>query len=420
MNAPKTQLQAQHYLGRQPILDLKQNIVAYELLFRSGQTATSGVTDDLLATSTVIINTISQFGIDHVLDKQDGFINVSYELLMSDMLELLPRERVVLELLETVKIDEQVIQRCRDLKAKGFRLALDDFEYAPVYDPLFDLVDIVKFDVMLSDAPTIEQALKIVKRWPHIQLLAEKVEDHAQYQRCQDWGFTLFQGYFFARPVVLSGKKTNPNHITLVRVIGQLSSDAEIADIERTFKESASLSLGLLRLVNSVGMGLNRKIGSLNQALVILGRRQLQRWVQLLLYAQNNSSANSPVMQMAAMRAKSMELLSQQHPDQHRRTEAAKDQAFMVGMLSLVDVVVGMEMEEVLGQLGLIDEVKNAVLKRDGFLGKLLSLVENVEIDNFAATSSLLAELQLTPAALNQAELEAMQWVASLAEEAHQ
>ncbi len=414
MNAPH---QPQHYLGRQPILDLDRNIVAYELLFRSGQTLAAGVTDDLLATSTVIINTISQFGIDHVLDKHDGFINVSHELLMSDALELLPRERVVLEILETVKIDEQVVQRCSELKAKGFRLALDDFEYTPLYAPLFKLIDIIKFDVMLSDAATIEQALKIVKCWPHIRLLAEKVEDEAQFQRCKDWGFTLFQGYFFARPAVLSGKKTNPNQLTLLRVIGQLAGDAEIDKIEQSFKESASLTLGLLRLVNSVGMGLNRKIGSLNQALVVLGRRQLQRWVQLLLYAQDGSSSTSPIMQMAAMRAKSMELLSQYHPAPSRRIEVAKDQAFMVGMLSLVDVVVGMEMEEVLGQLGLVDEVKHAVLSREGFLGQLLSLVEEVEADNIAAIPGLLTVLRLTPAALNQAELEAMLWVTSLAEE---
>ncbi len=412
-------MQAEIYLGRQPILDGRQNVVAYELLFRSGQTATSGVTDDKLATSTVIVNTISQLGIDNVLDKQSGFINVSYELLMSDVLELLPRERIVLEILETVEIDDRVIERCRELKSMGFRLALDDFEYAPVYDPLFDVVDIIKFDVMLSDAQTIEQTLKVLKRWPRLQLLAEKVEDLEQFERYRQLGFALFQGYFFAKPAILSGKKNNPNQMTLMRVLSLLMADGEIPEIERIFKESPNLTLGLLRLVNSVGMGMRNKIGSLHQALVVLGRRQLLRWVQLLLYAQDDGgTATSPLMQLAATRAKTMELLSQCHPDQRHHSEDARDVAFMTGILSLVDALLGKRMDEVLGQLGLVDEVKNAVLRREGFPGLLLALVEKSEAGDFAAATTLLEQLNLGWLDLHRSTQEAMQWVSSLGEEA--
>ncbi len=412
-------MQAEIYLGRQPILDGRQNVVAYELLFRSGQTATSGVTDDKLATSTVIVNTISQLGIDNVLDKQSGFINVSYELLMSDVLELLPRERIVLEILETVEIDDRVIERCRELKSMGFRLALDDFEYAPVYDPLFDVVDIIKFDVMLSDAQTIEQTLKVLKRWPRLQLLAEKVEDLEQFERYRQLGFALFQGYFFAKPAILSGKKNNPNQMTLMRVLSLLMADGEIPEIERIFKESPNLTLGLLRLVNSVGMGMRNKIGSLHQALVVLGRRQLLRWVQLLLYAQDDGgTATSPLMQLAATRAKTMELLSQCHSDQRHHSEDARDVAFMTGILSLVDALLGKRMDEVLGQLGLVDEVKNAVLRREGFPGLLLALVEKSEAGDFAAATTLLEQLNLGWLDLHRSTQEAMQWVSSLGEEA--
>jgi EAL and modified HD-GYP domain-containing signal transduction protein len=215
----------------------------------------------------------------------------------------------------------------------------------------------------------------------------------------------------------MTGKKANPNQMTLMRVIGQLISDVEWPEIERSFKESPDLTIGLLRLVNSVGMGLSNKIGTLHQALVVLGRRQLQRWVQLLLYSQNGGDAAvSPLMQLAATRAKTMESLSQCHPDRSHLTQDALDRAFMTGVLSLVDALLGMEMEEVLGQLGLIDEVKNAVLLREGFLGQLLTLVEKVEAGDFAAVSTILEQLGLTLADLNQAGLEAMQWVASLGE----
>lgn len=408
--------QTEIFLGRQPILDLGQNIVAYELLFRSGHNLTADVTDDVLATATVITNTVSHFGIEHVLDRQTGFINVSYDLLMSDVLELLPRDRMVLEILETVKIDERSIRRCRELKANGFRLALDDFEYSSAYDPLFEVIDIVKFDMVQLEPRQIERSLQRLRRWPHIQLLAEKVEDVEQFQRCRDWGFTLFQGYFFAHPAILSGRKAHPNQLTLMRVMSQVMSNVEIKEIETTFKESPNLTFGLLRLVNSVGMNMHHKIGSLHQALVVLGHRQLQRWVQLLLYAQGGNTASNPLMQLAATRAKTMELLSQRHPDKRHATEDARDSAFMTGILSLVDAVLGMKLEDILTQLNLIDEVKLAVLRREGFLGEMLAVMEKVEAGDFAAVSALLAQLGLTPADLSRAELDAMQWVSSLSE----
>jgi EAL and modified HD-GYP domain-containing signal transduction protein len=409
--------QAEIFLGRQPILDIGQRTVAYELLFRSGQTLVSGVTDDLLATSTVIINTISHIGIDSVLDIHSGFINVSRSLLMSDTVELLPRERMVLELLETVEIDDEVVERCRQLKAKGFRLALDDFEYSPVYDALFPIVEIIKFDVMLSSRDDIHQTLERLRAWPHLKMLAEKVETVEEFEHFKALGFHYYQGYFFAKPSVLSAKKSNPNQVTLVRALSLIMGDAELNEIERVFKESPDLMLGLLRLVNSVGMGLARKIGSLHQALVVLGRRQLQRWVQLLLYARDGGSVSSPLMQLAAIRAKIMELLSQSHADQSHATEDAKDHAFMTGILSLVDVVLGGKMEDVLNQLGLIDEVRNAILKREGFLGRLLLLTEKLETEDFEAVALLAKELGINPIHLREAQFAAMQWAANLDKE---
>ncbi|GBG13705.1 diguanylate phosphodiesterase [Novimethylophilus kurashikiensis] len=408
MNLPE---HTEIFLGRQPILDASQNVVAYELLFRSGWNLSANVTNDVLATATVITNTVSHFGIDNVLDKQLGFINVSYELLMSDVLELLPKERIVLEILETVKIDPKAVERCRELKAKGFRLALDDFEYDDSYDELFEVVDIIKFDMLLSSPEQVEASLERIRRWPQIQLLAEKVEDLEQFHRCHAWGFSLFQGYFFARPAILSGKKANPRQLVLLRVMNQIMNDVEIREIENTFKESPNLVLGLLRLVNSVGMGLRLKISSLQQALVVLGHKHLQRWVQLLLYVQDGTIATNPLMQMAATRARTMELLCQS-----RSKQVDADAAFMTGILSLVDVLLGMNMEDILNQLSLSEDVRDAILLRQGYLGRLLALMESVEIGDFSSVAEGLESLHLTAADLSHAELEAMQWVGQLGE----
>ncbi|HEY7985511.1 MAG TPA: EAL domain-containing protein [Methylophilaceae bacterium] len=415
MNDQSTEI----FLGRQPILDAQQGTFAYELLFRSGQHLTAGVTDDLLASATVIINTISELGLDSVLENHAGFINVSRSLLMGDVLELLPHNRIVIELLETVEIDNDVIERCRQLKAQGFRLALDDFEYTPVYDALFPIVDIIKFDVMLSSREEITKTLTILKRWPHLKMLAEKVETQEEFDYFKTLNFNLYQGYFFAKPSVLSTKKSNPNQITLLRALGLLMSDAEVDEIERPFKESPDLMLGLLRLVNSVGMGLTRKIGTLHQALVILGRQQLQRWVQLLMYAKSGNTAAGPLMQMAAVRAKTMELLSQHHVDKRYASQEATDHAFMTGILSLVDAALGVDINEILDQLGLIDEVRQAILNREGFLGKLLLLVEKCETEEFDAVAELLKELNISPVQLSDAQLAAMQWAGNLHKDAN-
>jgi EAL and modified HD-GYP domain-containing signal transduction protein len=404
------------FLGRQPILDASQNVVAYELLFRSGWNLTANVINDVLATATVITNTVSHFGIDNVLDKQTGFINVSYELLMSDVLELLPKDRIVLEILETVKIDQKAVDRCRELKAKGFRLALDDFEYDDSYDALFEVIDIIKFDLLVSTPEQIESSLERLRRWPEIKLLAEKVEDIEQFHRCHALGFSLFQGYFFARPAILSGKKANPRQLVLLRVMNQIMNDVEIREIENTFKESPNLVLGLLRLVNSVGMGMRLKIGTLQQALVVLGHKHLQRWVQLLLYVQDGAIATNPLMQMAATRARTMELLCQLRIERQGGKGSDADAAFMTGILSLVDVLLGMKMEDILSQLSLADEVRDAILLRQGYLGQLLALMEKVEIGDFSAVAESLESLELTAVDFTQAELEAMQWVNQLGE----
>ena len=409
---------ANFFLGRQPILNQLQEIVAYELLFRAGHTLTANVTDDLQATSAVIINT-AQLGLHHVLDRRDGFINVSRDLLLSDMLELLPRHCTVLEILESVTVDDEVVERCRELKAMGFRLALDDFEYTPAYDALFELIDFIKLDVLALDAPKLEATLLLLDSWPHIQRLAEKVEDMEMFERCTGLGFTMFQGYFFARPAILSGRKAHPNQIVLSRVTGLLMSDAELPEIELAFKGCPALTLGLLRLVNSVSVGSNRKIETLKQALLVLGRKQLQCWVQLLMYAQDNrSAADNPLLQMVALRAKIMELLSQRHTDVDHNNAHAMDKAFMVGMLSKVDVVMDMTLDEILGQMGVTGEVVDAILQREGFYGQLLALVEALEAGDFVAAEVLLESIGFTLEVLCETQLEAMDWASNLGVEA--
>lgn len=194
------------FLGRQPIVDRRQHLVAYELLYRSGRMATAEVRDDAAATAEVMRQAFRRIGIDTVLGECAGFVNVDAEMLFSRRVEALPTDRVVLELLETVVVDERIVSRCRELKRRGFRLALDDF-YAcsERYEPLLEFADIVKIDVPQLDPESLAALVEKLKLYPG-RLLAEKVESWERARECLALGFDLFQGFVFARPSILQSQ----------------------------------------------------------------------------------------------------------------------------------------------------------------------------------------------------------------------
>ncbi len=397
------------FVARQPIVDRQENLVAFELLFRSPQGVISEILDDTNLTAQVLLNVFGEMGIAEVLGLQKGFINLNAVFLHSDLVELLPRQKVVLELLETINIDDAIIARCKELKAKGFSLALDDVvRLSEDIRPLLSIVDVVKLDLVQIDPALLPALVKEFKKYP-VQLLAEKVETREQAQWCMEMGFDLFQGYHFAHPEMLSGKRASPSKIALLRIFALMASDADNREIEEAFKGHVDLTYNLMRMVNSVGSGLVTKIGSLGHGLVVLGRRALQRWVQLLLYASDKGERKvNPLMQLAASRGKLMELLAQldrpSDPD-------FVDRAFMVGMLSLLDVLMGESMAEVLKRTNLHEEVDAALLRHEGELGKLLVLCEQVELgDVDAIQQSLDTRPALTIEGVNKSQLEALGW----------
>ena len=403
------------FLGRQPILDREQRIVAYELLFRTADTTSVTVTDDMQATASVIQHAFGEMGVQTVLGTQLGFINVSADMLLSDMVELLPRAQVVLELLETIIVTEAVIERCRALKQRGYMLALDDFVFADSHRPLLALVDIVKVDLLLHTQDELRAVVSQLKPWP-VKLLAEKVDSAEQAAYCHALGFDLFQGYFFARPAVLTAKRSDPSQVALIQMLGLVMRDAETPQIEQVFKQHPNLTYNLIRLVNSVALGAQRSIASVSQALMVLGRKQLQRWLQLLLFTlQSGSAYPSPLLVLAATRGKMMELLA----IKQRRNADYCDEAFMAGILSLIETIIAKPLAEIVGELNLNEHLAAALLRREGELGTLLQLVESVEQPDLGHTLALLAQAgTLSLSDLTAAEIEAMTWASQVAEAA--
>jgi len=283
-NTRQVMKDGKYLIGRQPILNRSEQVVAYELLFRSTGLQTASVDDASRATASVIVNTLTGFGIANILGNHKGFLNLELELLMDDSLNLLPTEQIVLELLETLHVTPELIKRCRFLKESGFTLALDDHEYSPAFHELYEIVDIVKVDLIQTPIERLEEMVKQFRRYP-LQLLAEKVETQVEFIRCLELGFDLFQGYHFAKPSVMEKKRLDNSESSLMNLMLLLNEDAELAEIEMIFSGDVGLTDNLLMLHSSIGICTLDKIDTVRNAISILGRQQIKRWVQLAMFA---------------------------------------------------------------------------------------------------------------------------------------
>lgn len=406
------------FLARQPILDRNQTLVAYELLFRNAAVGPANVTSDLSATAAVIAHA-SQLGLGKVIGDALGYLNVDAAVLMSDIFQFLPREKVVLEIIESVKVTPEILARVEQLVQEGFRFALDDvITDSTDVRQLLPLADVIKID--LRDMP-LSALLKLAPQFKlaNKKLLAEKVESQEQFQTCLQLGFDYFQGYYFAKPVVLRGKKLSPSQLAVIHLLNLVNSDADTAEIEAHIKKDVSLCFNLLRLVNTPAVGARQRIDSISQALMILGRNQLQRWLQIMLYAEpcKKGQSMTPLLTMAAARGKLLELIAQKlEPHDRRKAETA----FTVGIMSLMDSLFSMPMADILEQIPVVDAVGEALLHRRGPYGDMLRLAEQMERIDTAhlLLIELLAKLKLSVDDLYGLQLAAYEWGDSVARSA--
>jgi c-di-GMP-related signal transduction protein len=405
------------FIGRQPILDRNHELFAYELLFRSGRAKNEAhIQDDLSATASVVNHAFAELGIEQALGPYKGFINCDATLLLSDIIEILPSDKIVLEVLETVEVTPEIVERCKELKSRGFMLALDDFvNFEDKWRPLLDLVEIVKVDLMPLDQAGLARTTQALKHWP-LKLLAEKVDSREQAKYCHDLGYALFQGYYFAKPAIIAGKKLGHSQLSLVRLLGLVLEDAETHELEGVLKHEPGLAMNLMRLTNSVATGVRTKVTSLRHAITVLGRRQLQRWLQILLYTDpKGGSIASPLLQLAATRGRLMELLAGKlHPG----SREAEDRAFMAGIMSLMPSLMGVPLEEILKGVNLTGEVREALESRSGELGSLLLLSEALETSDGQACHDISEQLAgADHMVINTCLTQALAWASNIGRE---
>jgi EAL and modified HD-GYP domain-containing signal transduction protein len=406
------------FLARQPILGRDQRLVAFELLFRAAPEHEDAQLTDYAAATAAVISHASQLGMHQVVGEQLAFVNVDEVVLMSDFVRFLPPDKVILEILETVEPTQEVTARIEELKQLGFKFALDDvIGHSEQVRKFLDLVDIIKIDLKGVSREELVQLARSLRN-PRQKLLAEKVETVEEFRLCLELGFEYFQGYYFARPAILSGKKVTPSELVLLRLLDLIHSDAGNEAIEEAVKRDTLLSLNLLRLVNShlTGTGAGH-VESVAEALARLGRSQLQRWLQILLYSgpDGHIEFSSPLLQMATTRGRLLELMTLTlHPGD---TEGANT-AFTVGMMSLMDALFSVPMHELLDKVEVSREVRGALVDREGEYGAMLRVAEELENEECAhgkrALARALDKLGLSVKQVREIELAAFGWVREL------
>lgn len=377
-------------LGRQPILDIAQELFGYELLFRDGRHDPLQAGERLAATARVVCTAFSELGIGNALGQKKAFINADERFIADDALEALPPASVVLELDFPDIPDEALLARCRTLRDRGYTLALTRYTGLDTRSAaLLPLAGVVKIDVSAVGARLPEVAGSLA-RLP-LKRLAEKVETREEMEHCRQLGFDYLQGYYFARPVVVSGRQLSASQLGIIRLLNLVARDAELNELEANFKREPGLTINLLRLVNTVGVGFGRRIESLRQAVTVLGRKQLLRWLQLLLMASPEDGGHpekNPLLQLAALRGRLMEILATRLAPGDR---GFGDQAFLCGIMSLMPVALGLPMEEILDQIAMPPDAQQALTSRSGALGELLELMLQFDEGDWDACDRLLA-----------------------------
>lgn len=401
------------FIARQPILDRQQKIIAYELFSRTDADSDYAASEvSASADSRMLFHALSHFGTETLFGDKSAFVNVVVESLTNEHFELVHSDRVVIEI-PRVRGDDsatigQVQTKLAELRKRGFRLAAGEYVLLPAYAAWLPLLAFVKVNTQVVPANALQAIADRIGK-TSAKAIAERIESADQFRICHQMGFFGFQGFFFAKPVTVSAKIVNPAYSNVLQLINLVRQEAEVEEIEAVLKRDAALSFKLLRYINSSGFGLMCEITSFRHAVMILGYRKLLRWLTLLFATVNQNGSASALARTAVTRGRMMELLTERH-----LTRDDADNAFVVGIFSLLDAMLGVKMDDALASVSLPEAVNDALLHRQGVFGPFLQLVEACEKFDFATLEMLAMSLQFGPKEVDEAHIEAIAWTETL------
>jgi EAL and modified HD-GYP domain-containing signal transduction protein len=402
------------FIARQAIVDRKQQVFGYELLARAdAMSETAPQTHTLGSDAQFLFNALSDFGGEQLFGQRLAFVNCVPEVLGGEHLEIVFPERLTLELPRVAgDVAGQIAgiaTQMADLRARGFHLAAGPYAAGSAYSAWLPHLQFIKLDVQTANPAMARYLAHLAGKQPGLRLVAEKIETAEQWQTYAELGFDYFQGFFFARPQTVTARVVSPAFSNVLRLLDLAAREAALPELEAVIRRDPSLSFKLLRYINSSGFGLMSEITSFRHAVTLLGYRKLFRWLTLLLATLDKSAAPPVVVRMALTRGRMMELLSTGvlSPEE-------SDHAFITGVFSLLDRLLGVSMETALDSLMLPSTVEDALLHRQGTLGPFLQIVEACEREAQAhlATNALL--LGLDARRVSAAHLEALGWAERL------
>ncbi|MCG7537199.1 HDOD domain-containing protein [Pseudoalteromonas sp. OOF1S-7] len=394
------------YAARQPILNKNKELVGYELLFRDGLDNVFPEIDGSEATSRLIEGSQFNFGLEDLTDNKPAYINFTLDTLLKGYPTMMGREQLVVEILETVQPGKRLLAAVQDLKNKGYTIVLDDYQHQKVWRHFYPFIDQIKIDMLTTDVATIEEIKTAIAPFKNIELVAEKVETHEQYQQALELGFSYFQGFFFAKPEVVQSKTLPPSEMALAELLYETSSvDVDLKRITQVFERDVNLSYKLLRYSNSAAFKRRAEISTIKQALVVLGNQELKKFLSLLFASQVSSEKPLELVRLSLTRARFAELLAVKH-------KKLKDtgMAFLAGMMSLMDAILDESMDSVMSKLPLAIEIKDALLKQEGLLASYLTLIKLYEQADWQGANEAAKQLGLDPDLLPDYYHEALQW----------
>jgi c-di-GMP-related signal transduction protein len=401
------------YLGRQPILDRRSDVVGYELLFRSSLANFCDASDATTATSQVIVNAVLGVGLDRLLGGKPAFINFDRALLLGDLTTLLPANRAVIEILETVPADTEVLSACHRLREQGYTLALDDClddERTAAFVPF---VDILKVD--FQQTPALEQE-KLVRRYRgrQMKMVAEKVETEQEFQQACRFGFEYFQGFFFDRPTVLQASRIPASQVNGLRLMKQTQKeDLDFGAIEDLVRHDVSFSHSLLKYLNSAAFNWARPVESVRQALLLLGSDEIRKWAWMACLAALGRNRPRVLMTQVLMRGRFCETLARS-----AQLSLGESDPFLLGMFSLLDAILERPLEGILNDLNIGSVLRSALLGTAGAedrLSTLLKIVKAYEAGDWKTVEEAGASIGLIIGPLTTSYLESLYWVDAVA-----
>ncbi len=400
---------ANRAIARQAILDEARTVFGYELFDRSLQTHEHSASSD----AQLLFNALSMAENDPLANRKALFINCTHDSLSGGHLDLVAPERVVLEIppLPLSQVDQIAnrLPNLQQLQRRGFRMAFDFSILTRSYESWLPLASFIKFDLSVLKPEAVGSFIKLAQAKSQARLIAEKVETHSQFSLVKDLGVTLFQGYWFAKPVLIEGQRIQPAQANIIRLIDLVRKQSSTSEIEEVLKHDPMLSFNLLRFINSAGFGMRTEVTSFKHAVMLLGLNRLFKWAALLMTTSVNGNVPAAVGATAVVRGRLMELLALE------KLEAEDcDNAFVVGVFSLLDTMLGMPLEAALKTVSLPPQVIDALLHRTGPLAPFLDLTIACESSDDAAFATAIKDLDLDSNQVNLAHLQALTWAESL------